>query len=136
MTTPAILRNEPDVGRKFVHHAIAAVAKELTAEFWDQMCTGAQRRGRVHPDTQRRANEFRASWPDQAQYVELQWPKFIDTARNALAMLLGKPDVNEVAKAEIKDALDTDALANPRKLSPEAQLALDSKKLIDLNPKR
>lgn len=127
---PSILRNEPDVGRKFTHHLVAATAKEITAEFWDQMCTGAKTNGRVHPDTQRRALEFRANFPDQAAYVESQWPKFIDTAKAAMAMLLGKPGFSEVAKAEIKEALDLDALANPRKLHPEAAAAQATQKLI------
>jgi hypothetical protein len=132
--THALLRNQPDVGRKFVHHLLADVAKGIAAEFWDQMCSGAKTRGRIHPDTQRRANEFRKTWPDQTAYAELQWPKFVDSARVSLAMLLGKPGFSEVAKAEIKEALDLDALANPRKLSPEAAAAQELAKLT--TPKR
>lgn len=125
----AALRNEPDVGRHFVHHLIATTAKELAAEFWEQMCSGQKRMRKVHPKVHEGSRKFRAAWPDQDVFVEARWNEFIDVATGALTLLLGKPDLNETSKAEINEALRLNNLVRPRKLSPEAELA------GNLNPK-
>ena len=120
---PSILRNQPDVGRHFTHHVLADAARGIAGEFYEQMATGQKYRGKLHPKARKAANDFYKAWPDQKLFVEARWQEFIDTARSALAAMLGRPDLSETVKADIHEALRLDSLVNPRKLSPEAALA-------------
>lgn len=120
----AALRNQPDVGRHFVHHLIGSTARELAAEFWEQMCSGQKRMRKVHPNVHRGAAKFRKAWPDQNVFVEARWNEFIDAATGALNLLLGRPDLSDTVKAEINEALRLNNLVRPRRLSPEAELAV------------
>jgi hypothetical protein len=118
---PAILRNEPTAGRKFVHHVVADAARGIAGEFWEQMATGKRYRGKVHPKAKKAADDFYKAWPDQQLFIDARWHEFKETATQALTVLLGRPDLAESVKADIHEALRLNGLVQPRRLSPEAQ---------------
>lgn len=58
------------------------------------------------PEGWRRA--YRMMWPDVQIHRQLCWPRFYSLARKAMAEMLGRPDVPEVMKARIYDAIMED----------------------------
>lgn len=127
----------PVRAKGIVHKVIAEVAKGLAGEFWEQMATGARPRSNLRAKTRNMANKFYRRWPNRETFVALNWSgdDFISAARQSLVLLLGKPGFSEVAKAEIKEALELDGLINPKALSAEAAAAELTRSVLS-NPKR
>lgn len=113
----------PQHAKGVVHHQIADTAKGLAGEFWEQMATGTKGRGGLRLKAVRGANRFYKQWPNRETFVGLKWPDFIDTARQALQLLLGNPSTPEAVKADIHHVLLLDGTVNPKTLSREAQIA-------------
>ncbi len=55
-----------------------------------------------------RSDTFRATWPDQMDYVNAKWAHFVDPVRKAYAELLGRPDCPEDDKQRMYEALTSD----------------------------
>jgi len=85
--------------QKYVHKAIAKIAKEMAAAQYEYMASSN--------------NAFYKDFPDQKVYVELMWRYFIRTARESLADLLGQEKYPSSMKEEIFDILTKDASLRP-----------------------
>lgn len=118
-----------------VHKQIAEVAKGLAGEFWEQMATGSKGRGGLSLKSARGANRFYKQNPDREAFVTFSWPKFVDTARQSMVLLLTKPGFPDLAKMDVREALLLDGTINPKRMSPEAAEA-EAKALKFIHPKR
>lgn len=75
------------------HRMIVHDAKEFAGVFYDQ----------------NRSAKFRATWPNQDQYVLQCWPHFVEHVRKAYAEMLTRNDVTQAMKDQIYAALIADA---------------------------
>jgi hypothetical protein len=78
------------IKRKFAHELIAETAKEMAATWYEDA---------AHDD------DFYAFYPSQKKFIKREWGRFIDMARQTLAGMLGRTDVEEWQKEQIFDAL-------------------------------
>lgn len=78
-----------------------------------------------------RSATFRATWPDQMDYVRAKWHHFVVPVRAGYAELLGRPEVDEETKARIYEALvsDTAQASNDGADSP-LQIVKDSEAFV------
>ena len=72
-----------------MHKMIVHDAKEMAGCFYEN----------------ERSDTFRATWPDQLDYVNAKWAHFVDPVRQGYAELLGRPDVPEADKERMFEAL-------------------------------
>lgn len=75
------------------HKLVVHAAKEFAGTFYDAD----------------RSDMFRATWPNQMEYVNTKWPHFVEHVRTAFTEMLGRSDVAQRLKDEIYDALVADA---------------------------
>lgn len=101
------------------HPMIVDDAKEFAGVFYDQ----------------KRSAKFRASWPSQMGYVNVNWERFVVHVRAAYAAMLTKRDVPQAQKDRIYDALIADApashnegAAEPLQLAPDTEAFIGDKK--------
>lgn len=76
--------------KKFAHELVASTAKEM-AGCWYEFA--------AHD------NEFYKFYPKQKVFIDREWKRFIDAAKQQLALMLGRTDVPEWQKEQIFDAL-------------------------------
>lgn len=94
------------------HPMIVHDAKEFAGVFYEQ----------------KRTSKFRATWPNQMDYVNANWPNFVEHVRSAYATMLTKRDVSQPDKDKIYEALTADAQKNraddalsPLQLAPNTE---------------
>lgn len=75
------------------HKMIVHNAKEFAGVFYDNS----------------RSSKFRATWPDQMDYVNRNWERFVVHVRKTFAEMLTRNDVPQRVKDEIYEAMITDA---------------------------
>ena len=75
-----------------------------------------------------RSDKFRATWPDQRDYVRQNWKHFVVHVRAVYADMLTRNDVPQEQKDRIYDALlhdarksHTDAAEQPLQLAPNTE---------------
>jgi hypothetical protein len=79
---------------KFCHHLIKKTAQEVAGAAYEKL---------AKDDT------FYKAFPDQKEFIQLNWSSFIPQTRRILAQMLANPTFNELAKEDIADALIKDA---------------------------
>lgn len=101
------------------HPMIVHDAKEFAGVFYDQ----------------KRTNKFRATWPNQMDYVNANWPNYVVHVRSAYATMLTRRDVPQSEKDKIFAALTADAQKNrsddaqaPLQLAPNTEAFLGDKR--------
>lgn len=77
----------------FVHQGIRKVAMELCGEYYE---LAAQN------------DEFYVKYPDQNEFINTEWPHFIEETRRVLAKMLQNPAHPQQMKDEIYDMLLAD----------------------------
>lgn len=78
----------------YCHSLIKKTAQEIAGAAYEQL---------AQDDT------FFKIWPNQKDFINKNWSAFIKETRRVLATMLADPNFNEVAKADIADALIKDA---------------------------
>lgn len=76
--------------KKFAHELIAKTAEEFAGAWYEEA---------AHDDT------FYHYYPSQKMFIKREYWRFIDTAKQQLALMLGREDVAEWEKEQIFDAL-------------------------------
>ncbi len=76
--------------QKLAHELLAKTAKEMAAAWYEEL---------AHD------NEFYAFYPKQQMFINREWKRFIDLAKQQLTLMLGNPAVEEWQKEQIFDAL-------------------------------
>lgn len=76
--------------QKMAHELIADTAKGLAAAFYEEAA---------------KDNDFYKFYPKQKAFVNREWGRFVEAARNTLAQMLGRNDVPEWQKEQIHEAL-------------------------------
>lgn len=77
--------------QKLAHELVAETAKEFAGVFYEEAAC--------------ESDDFFHYYPDQKDFVAREWPRFVETARLQLSKMLGQPNVNEVQKEIIFEAL-------------------------------
>lgn len=90
------------------HPRIVHDAKEFAGTFYDR----------------NRTMKFRATWPNQDNFVASCWPRFVEHVRAMYATMLTKNDVSQRDKDMIYDALIADANAGSMTDGAESPLQL------------
>lgn len=66
-------------------------AKEMAGVFYDDSCS--------------KSNKFREMFPNQRDFIKINWKQFIPVAKGALSAMLGDVNVPDYRKKEIYNAL-------------------------------
>ncbi len=92
----------PMKAKGIVHEQIAKTAKGLAQEQWAQLAV---------------QNAFYKRWPKPDRFVEKNWPKYVNMARQILIGMLGSPKYDAEMKGKIHEALMLDGVINPKEMA-------------------
>lgn len=76
---------------RFTHKLIAETAKSMAAAWYEEAA--------IHSD------KFYKAYPSLKIFVNRHWSNYIGQARQAMIALLSRPDISDVAKEDIADAI-------------------------------
>lgn len=97
--------DRPMKAKGVVHKRIADIAKGCAAEQWEKLA---------------KQNRFYKRHPQVQGFVDVHWPKYVDTARAILTAMLGNPKYDQATKDEIFRTLQLDGAVNPKKMANAA----------------
>lgn len=76
--------------KKYAHELVAGVAREMAGCFYEEA---------AHD------NEFYAFYPKQKMFINREWSRFIESAKQQMSLMLGMETVPEWQKEQIFEAL-------------------------------
>lgn len=76
--------------KKYAHEMVAQTAKEMAGCWYEEA---------AHD------NDFYHFYPKQKMFINREWPRFIQAAKQTLALMLGRASTPEWQKEQITDAL-------------------------------
>lgn len=95
----------PQRAKGMVHHQIAATAKGLAEEHYEQLALN---------------NAFYKRWPKVKGFVAHNWRHYVSLTRQMFSAMLGNPQYTPEFKDHIYKALLLDGAVNPKKMAKPA----------------
>lgn len=96
--SPARVQRRLEADHRMVHRLVKKTAQELAGAFYEWQATHGKR-----------ANDFYANYPNVDAFVRRDWANFVRAAKECLVEQLKDPNVSEIEKADIYEALIDDA---------------------------